>query len=348
MTGSAAGQALAVADRLHPPAPGAADAAMYKEWHHFVLFDGGERTLIANLSVNGDVRGRGGGEAKVVLLAHGPEGWSGGVDLYDGGEARLSARSPALRVGRQRITHRAGRYRLSLALRDASVAIRADLTPVGSSAMIWSDTPVGSGYVNWLIVPDLVAAGTARAPGWRGPLDGWRGYHDHNWGRWWWGEDFGWQWGVARGPGADGDDSALTLVYDRTSDRAGGVAKEHTLTVWRGPDLVRVFTRGSLRAHARGTFRAAPVGRVPGVMGLVAQGSSSGIPETFELDADDGPDRIGMRFEPQSATEILVPSELGFGVVRLAEAVGTIAVSGRMLDEDVDFRARAVFEFMGG
>ncbi len=319
---------------------------MYKEWQHFVLFDG-ERTLIANLSVNGDVGAQGGGEAKVVLLAHGPGGWAGGVDLYEGDAARLAATSPALRVGRQQLTFRDGRYRLSAALRDGSLRIRADLTPIGSPTMIWSDTPVGSGYVNWLIVPDLVADGTARVPGWRGALTGWRGYHDHNWGRWWWGEDFGWQWGVTRGPGDAGDGSGLTLVYDRTSDRGGQVAKEHTLTVWRGPRLARVFTRDALRARARGVFTAAPVRRVPGVMGLLAQGGSPGIPERFELEVDDGPDHLGARFEPRSAIEVVVPSELGFGHVRLAEVVGTMAVAGRVLEEDVNFRARAVFEFMG-
>jgi hypothetical protein len=343
----ATGEALAVADRLHPPARGAADAGMYKEWHHFVLFDGVERTLIANLSVNGDVRTRGAGEAKAVLLAHGPEGWSGGVDLFGGDRARLSAGSPALRVGRNRITFRDGRYRVTASLEDSSVAMAAELTPVSASTMIWSDTPVGSGYVNWLIVPDLVATGRARAPGWKGSLSGWRGYHDHNWGRWWWGEDFGWQWGVARDPGAGGDGPALTLVYDRTTDRAGQVAKEHTLTVWRGPELVRIFTRVSLTARARGTFTGEPVRRVPGVMGLLAQGASSGIPETLELDADDGPDHLGVRFEPRSAIEVVIPSELGFGHVRLIETVGTIAVGGRILGEDVEFRSRAVFELMG-
>ena len=59
---------LAVTDRLHPPEAGAPDAARYKEWQHFVVFDGDERTIIVNLSVDGDVAG-GDGQAKVVLLA---------------------------------------------------------------------------------------------------------------------------------------------------------------------------------------------------------------------------------------------------------------------------------------
>ena len=345
---SATAQALAVADRLHPPPAGAPDAAQYKEWQHFVLFDGDERALIANLSVSGDVQRGGGGEARVVLLSHGPEGWSGGVDVYRGEEARLTAGSPSLRVGPHRLDYRGGRYRLSAALRDGSLAVRAHLEPVGAPAMIWSDTPVGSGYVNWLIVPDLVATGRARAGGWRGSLSGWRGYHDHNWGRWWWGEDFGWQWGVAQGPDAAGDGSALTLVYDRTTDRAGQVVKEHTLTIWRGAELATVFTRGSLRARATGTFSREPVRRVPGVMGLLAQGTSSGVPREFEWEAHDGPDHLVARYEPASAIDVVVPSELGPGHVRLAEAVGTLTVQGRVLGEDLDFRTRGFFEFMGG
>lgn len=344
---TSAGMALAVADRLHPPEPGGPGAAMHKEWQHFVLFDGGERTVIVNLSVDGDLSAPGRGQAKVVLLAHGPEGWSGGVDLYAGAEARVSARSPDLRVGRERIAFRGGRYRVSAALRDRSIAVRAELTPAAAPAMIWHDTPVGSGHVNWLIVPDLAVAGTARLPGWRGPLDGWRGYHDHNWGRWWWGEDFGWQWGVAREATGPDDAPGLTVVYDRTSDRGGVVAKEHTLSVWSGAELVRVFTRGEVAARMRGRHDAGPVRRVPGVMGLLAQGSASAVPAVLEAEAGDGDDRLALRFTPLSAIEVVVPSDLGAGFVRLAEVVGEMEVSGRVAGRDAGFRARAVFEFMG-
>jgi hypothetical protein len=345
---SAAGEALAVIDRLHPPERGAPDAARYKEWHHFVLFDGGERTLIVNLSVDGDLGGPG-GQAKVVLLAHGPEGWSGGVDRYAGADARASARSPGLRVGRQRIAFRDGSYRVAAALRDGSLAVRAELAPAAAPAMIWHDTPVGSGYVNWLIVPDLAVAGTARLPGWRGALDGWRGYHDHNWGRWWWGEDFGWQWGVAREPAATraGGGPALTVVYDRTSDRGGAVAKEHTLSLWSGPDLVRVFAREELRARMRGRRGGSPPRRVPGVMGLLAQGGASAVPALVEVEAGDGADGLALRFVPGSVVEVVVPSDLGSGFVRLAEVVGEVRVEGRVDGREVAFDARAVFEFMG-
>lgn len=346
MTEAAAG-ALGVIDRLHPPAAGAADAGRYKEWHHFVLFDGGERTVIVNLSVDGDLTGAG-GQAKVVLLAHGPEGWSGGVDLYAGADAAVSARSAGMRVGRQRIAFRDGRYRVQAALRDRSLAVTAYLAPVAEPAIIWHDTPVGSGYVNWLIVPDLVVEGSARLPGWRGTLDGWRGYHDHNWGRWWWGEDFGWQWGAAREPAAaDGGEPPLTVVYDRTSDRGGTVAKEHTLSLWSGTELVRVFARGELRARMRGRFDGGPVRRLPGVMGLLAQGSASAVPRCVEVEADDGIDRLALRFLPASLVEVVVPSEMGPGFVRLAEVVGDVRVEGRAAGRDVAFAARAVFEFMG-
>ena len=169
----------------------------------------------------------------------------------------MSGRSPGLRVGRQRIAFRAGRYRVAAALRDGSVAVRAELAPAAAPAMIWHDTPVGSGYVNWLIVPDLAVEGTARLPGWRGPLDGWRGYHDHNWGRWWWGEDFGWQWGVAREPaGADGGGPGLTVVYDRTSDRGGrGGEGAHALALERDRAGAGVRPRRAAGADARAVRR---------------------------------------------------------------------------------------------
>jgi hypothetical protein len=136
-------------------------------------------------------------------------------------------------------------------------------------------------------------------------------------------------------------------VYDRTSDRGGVVAKEHTLSLWSGTDLVRVFSRGELRARLRGRFDGGPVRRVPGVMGLLAQGSASAVPRRVEVEADDGTDRLALRFAPVSVVEVVVPSEMGPGFVRLAEVVGEMEVEGRAAGRDVAFRARAVFEFMG-
>ena len=45
--------------------------------------------------------------------------------------------------------------------------------------------------------------------------------------------------------------------------------------------------------------------------------------------------------------EVVVPSEMGPGFVRLAEVVGDMRVAGRAAGRDVAFGARAVFEFMG-
>jgi hypothetical protein len=151
---------------------------------------------------------------------------------------------------------------------------------------------------------------------------------------------------VAREP-AGGDGGGLTVVYDRTSDRGGAVAKEHTLSLWSGADLVRVFARDELRARLRGRFDGGPVRRLPGVMGLLAQGSASAVPRSVEVEAGDGADRVALRFAPASVAEVVVPSDLGAGFVRLAEVVGEMEVEGRVAGRDVAFASRAVFEFMG-
>jgi hypothetical protein len=125
------------------------------------------------------------------------------------------------------------------------------------------------------------------------------------------------------------------------------LAKEHTLSLWSGTELVRVFARGDLSARRRGRFDGGPVRRVPGVMGLLAQGSASAVPRCVEVEARDGDERLTLRFVPESVVEVVVPSELGAGFVRLAEVVGEMRVEGRAAGRDVAFGARGVFEFMG-
>lgn len=341
-------EVLGTVDRPHLPPPGTANAASFKEWYHFNLLAPGDGTdIILNLSLDGDVNRVGGGDADLILLVHrAGEGWRGAIDSYEAAAVDLDERQLDMRLGGNVIRYADGRYRLSARLRDGSAGLEAELRPATKPMMVWNDTPLGSGHLNWLILPHLEADGRLLLDGRAVALDGICAYHDHNWGFWRWGEDFGWEWGFASDMGRPLGEGRDTLVFDRTTDRLGSTVMEQTLALWRDAELVKLFTRRMLRTERRGTFRGR-IPRVPGAMNLLAQGAVLAVPAELRISARDGADWLDIAYRVEAALQVTIPGELGFGTVGLNETVGSLQAAGRVAGERVAFAARACFEFLG-
>lgn len=340
---------LGVIDRPHFPAPGAVERERFKEWFHFNLLDPASASeAIVNLSFNGDVTVAGGGDVELIVLVHQPQqGWRGGLRSYEATAAELDHDRLRLRVGDDvALDYADGAFRLRIARPVDGVSLDATLTPLAEPMLLWNDTPLGSGRLNWLIAPHLVADGELTVGGTRTELRQACGYHDHNWGYWRWGDDFGWEWGFAADLAREPDEGRATLVFDRTTDRLGAASYEHTLAVWRGGRLAKVFTRRMLRAQRQGRF-AGEIPRRPGAARLVADGAVLTVPRRFAVSARDGADWFDLDYEVDAALQVAVPSEYGFGLIGLNETFGTLQVRGELAGEAVEFSARACFEFLG-
>ena len=338
---------LGVLDRLHLPAPGAFGVDIFKEWYHFHLIDVEHHIdLIANISLKGDVSRAGAGQADLILLIHQPDtGWLGGIDSFDGAAAQPDPRFLSIRVASSvSVTYTQREYRLALRSRDDRLELSAALRPQTEPLLLWNDTPLGRGSLNWLIAPDLEAEGTLRFSEHTVCFDHAIAYHDHNWGNWRWGDDFGWQWGFGT-HAPDAVQDRTTTVFDRTSDRGGAVSLEHTLAIWRRHHLAKVFTRKMLRCERDGRF-AGPIPVRPGVARLIAQGQVTTVPRVLRISARDGGDWLDLAYEIEAALQIAVPNDFGFGLVGLNETVGRLAVRGELRGESVAYETRAAFEFL--
>lgn len=339
--------ALGVVDRPHPPRRGEPNIECYKEWYHFNVLDTTSGIdLIVNVSVAGDVTRAGGGDADVIVLCHrSSEGWFGGIDRFDASAVVFDPHVLRIESAPVQLVFAGGEYRLHVERADAPACIDLRFEPCTDPLLLWNDTPLGGGRLNWLIVSHLKASGVIELGHARIELENACAYHDHNWGYWRWGDDFGWEWGFCTDDRDKSETTRTTIVFDRTSDRQGDISLEHTLAVWRGTTLTKVFTRHALRCRRAGRFEG-PVRREPSAANLVAPGAVVTVPQSFAISSRDGVDWIDLHFEVDAALQVSVPREYGFGIVGLNETFGHVTVNGEVGGQRITFATRACFEFL--
>jgi hypothetical protein len=321
---------------------------LFKEWWHFNLIDDGSGLdALINFSFGGDLYQPGAGEANLIILGHLPEtGWIGGIDTFDGLAARLDLESVGIAIGQSSIRCEADRYRLHLHRAEGSLAADLVFEPRAEPLTVWKNTPLGGGHINWMVAPYMDVSGRFRIGERVIEVADARGYHDHNWGAWRWG-DFGWVWGFcSAGAGTKEQGSADSIVFNSSLDRAGSRAFEQSLLVWRGERLIKLFLRENIRSNSRGMF-AGPVRRTPGAMNLIDHSRVTSVPRMIEMSARDGPDWIEARYEPDTAIQIAVPRETAFGLVELNETLGSLVAEGEVGGRTIRISRRACFEFVG-
>lgn len=340
-------EAIGGIDRPHVPPSGDPALSTYKEWWHFnIIDDAAGLDVIVNLSLTGDIRTGDEGQANLIFLSlEADRGWRGGLDVFDGLSATVDERGVDLAVGQSSIRYSDGCYRLWLRSANGQLAADLRLVPATEPMLVWKDTPIGSGHINWMIVPYLSASGWVRIGERRVSMEGARAYHDHNWGHWHWGDNFGWDWGFCAAATELGGEP-LSLVYDRTVDRRGARVAEHSLAVWRGEQLLRFFARQMIRVRHSGTYRG-HVRRIPGVSNLMDPARVATIPARIDLTARFGEDLVEASYIPDAALQIAIPRETGFGLVELNETMGWLTLAGTLAGWPFNVTRRACFEFVG-
>ena len=249
-------------------------------------------------------------------------------------------------IGRSSIRCEAERYRLHL--RHANGSPVADLVfePRAEPLTVWKNTPLGGGHINWMLVPTMAVSGRFHLGERTVELAGARGYHDHNWGAWRWG-DFGWVWGFCSADGGtEGQGGADSFVYNASLGRGGTGSSSRAFSSGGESGSPSCFSaKTSDRTVGEGS--PGPSGRIPGAMNLIDHSRVTSVPRTIEMSARDGPDWVEARYEPDTAIQIAVPKETGFGLVELNETLGTLVAEGEVGGRPIRISRRACFEFVG-
>lgn len=316
------------------------DAAT-KEWHHFVVH-GRDARLIVNFSIS---LGEGPSDrqlGRLIVLAHHHD-WEGWIEEVSVTDIDVVNNGVYGRFGESVIRFVDGGYLVELNIPQRGITGRIRFTPA-SKPFLKNNQPLGEGRMSWLFVPRLGADGWLQTASARLSMRGAVAYHDHNWGSFRWGDDFGWEWGSSL-PTQPAE--PWSLVFMRMTDRAHSIARSQCLYVWRNGEPVAMFRDSSVKVETDGFLRRPAKLTLPGVMGLLLQGTASDVPRRLELKAHRAGDHVTVVVEPDEYARVAIPAEIGpRDTVILHEISGEVRAWGMIGNHAIDMEGSGVFELL--
>jgi hypothetical protein len=317
----------------------------HKEWQHFLVHTG-DVHLLVNFNLVDDpwARDPRGAETGRLIVLASAGGWDGDLETFAEDEVEVTPGRIDARFGRNELRFEDGRYFLSIALRDRPIAAELELVP-GGAPMLSRNLPMGGdGGISWLFVPRLEASGTVRVGGRTERVQAAPAYHDHNWGHFRWGDDFAWEWGSALPVDPAGE---WSLVHARMSDRGRAATRYQALFLFRHGEPFRVFRDEEMRVSHEGLFEAGRPLQVPRIMALLSPGSACDVPRRLGIAAGGGGDTLRVRFEAETLSQVIMPSECDLEEVStINEVSGRVEVEGYVRGRAVTMEGAGVFEFV--
>jgi hypothetical protein len=328
-------------DSLRPPALWDCSQDKYKDWLHLNVFDHETGAIgVINASLHGsplDRRSRVLGTTIVNMPGH---GWIGNVEVTGFDEAAIG--SSAIGLSRSGIALDNQQGLILASVRDSEDGFRATFSaqPVTSSIDIEEHLPLANGWISWSVVPRLRTSGAWIIDGQEFDLASASVYHDHNWGRWHWGDDFGWEWGcflTANG---------ASFVLARTTDRAHSKLNRLSLFVQSGAER-RNFSGPSIDLRY-GVELSCVSRRVPGAMAALHQDRACPrLPAQLEFSAHDGIDEIHLVFAARDALQLIAADPIApNGFTFIHEIVGEFSYTGQIGGATISGNGLGIFEYV--
>lgn len=328
-------------DSLRPPSPFDLSAPQYKDWLHLNILDHRSGAVgLVNVSLHGapdDTRSRAVGTA----LVHVPDlGWIGQVEARGFDEAAIGASSIALERVALAVHHPSATVMASVRDLDHALTLRLSAKASAPRVVIDEGVPLGHGWISWYAVPRLAVTGEMTVCDRRIDLAHASAYHDHNWGRWFWGDDLGWEWGCFLAPAPQ-----AAFVMSRTTDRAHRRLGRLSLVVCVGHKQ-RTFAGSSVAVEYAGVLDKVQR-RVPGAMAALHQDRARPrLPKTVRLKAGDGVDVVTLEFTARAAVQLVTADPIVRGYGFIHELAGAFTCAGRLGDMELDATGLGMFEYV--
>lgn len=323
-------------DTLRPPSPLDLLARAHKDWLHLNVFvPSGGIVAIVNTSLHGDPVSPASLTSGTVVVHHDRIDAVCDVRTQHDPTVAIDARSIDV-GGRARIALGDGAF-LTARARVGDITIDVACEPWSEPIEVETPVPFGSGWIAWRAVPRLRVGGELTIDGRGISLDDAIGYHDHNWGRWYWGDDIGWRWGTFP---ASGHEVTVTVAHrtDRAHRTGAPIAR-----VQIGP-IARDYPQQTVTVEYAGRLDG-PILRLPGAMAALRNDRQRpDLPERVRVTVSDGFDHLEVDFHVVEAMQLITSDPARPGQTFIHELIGRFEVRGRFKGRPVDTGGLGVFE----
>ncbi|GAB1544660.1 hypothetical protein NUACC21_73360 [Scytonema sp. NUACC21] len=330
-------QLLAHIEALRIPLDDPALPMDWKDWYHFLLWDRqGKIRILVNIAFIGGPQQ---GEIQVSFLVNIakellPPEYQVDIPIATFGTAlslewqpdmlhrhplRLLGNGLLLEINGKHSTLEVQDERMQLSIRFQG---EAEATPI----LVTEDSPFGSGFIGWGLVPGLQVMGELSVGSRNFSIDeNWFSYHDRNFGRFRWGEDIGWEWFVAFATCDDG--RQITLVLDQRTNKDHSFKGLPYIFVYINNVFTKVFIGSSLHIDWEWSPSSVMPVRLPGIMASVFGDRTIKVPERLEVQAADEEARLSIDVQFETIAELIVPDNQDRQYTFIEEASGTVEVS---------------------
>ena len=316
----------------------------YKEWQHFNVFDNktGLFALI-NYVVSGNIYNINKGIVAKVALIRDPKGLIySAIEPHNTKELNISYLGPNIQFNGASITYNNYSYRVSLIM--DTIPIKADLDfKIASQPLTSMTKPFGSGFLGWTAFCKMKVNGSITIADTIYTIKNSYGYHDHDWGRYSWGEKVGWEWGIF----GDDDPSGITILFDRRTDGIRGNIRDKVLLVYKGSYLKVNIQDNNLNVNLQGRFEGKKI-VVPGLMGILHPEKGSSLPKKIIIKGfTSTKEMIRIEYTPEVIIQFILPNFKGKGESQINEMLGKIKIEHSLSEIKLSTNMRGCMEMVG-
>jgi len=285
----------------------------WKDWYHYILINpSGDIKILLNLCLNGKP---GKGEVQLTIIVT-------FSNLYKGIEKGCTYGNVICIPWRENMVYRepikildssitieidGDKTRISLDEKQSKIQLNIKAVVEGPPILIDENTDFGSGFIGWGFIPKLMVKGNLIIGKTKFDIDKqWYCYHDHNFGQFQWGEDFGWEWIVINLKDLNNGEN-YQLVFDQKTDKNHSEKGFKYIFLFQKNKMKKIFLGNTLKiVWNRFTDSKIPI-RLPGTMASIFSNHVTTNIDSISVHANDDRDSLEIKLDVDKSYQLIVP-----------------------------------------
>lgn len=344
-------------DSFHPPADNSL-MPLYNEWHYFNIIDEEQNlSIICTFKLNGCFSA-----SEILLGYYTNDGSNAYFKSYPISIAEYSSETPNVTIANNTVKLTPQGYSVHVVSEDGSVLFDALFKPETEPSPVFSAndfSPISVEEINWIVAsPKMKVNGELTVDGKTYTLKNARGYHDHNWGYWNWGDDLGWDWGQTtqtKNSLNGSDPGKYSLNFGNITDASYTQSFSSVMRLWRNKEVAATFIGEDIQIIHSNPF-VGPI-PVPYLNAFMPPGSFPLPLKTDILASSDSGDYLDITFtaDPSHCAPLPVGVPMmdanGNPIVKyriIWEMIGTYEVDGEIDGKPISYTADGFMEYVTG